>query len=51
MLNEHDLAEFYEDRLREEQKRYAASKSRLIEEQIDLWQALILNHKKIWGLK
>lgn len=54
MLNEHDLQEFYEDRLRAEQERYAkaeATKAQLIEEQIDLWQALILNHKKIWGLK
>lgn len=54
MLNEHDLQEFYEDRLRAEQARYAKAeetRAALIEEQIDLWQALILNHKKLWGLK
>lgn len=54
MLNEHDLGEFYEERLREEQARYRKAeqtKAALIEEQIELWQSLILNHKKLWGLK
>lgn len=54
MLNEHDLQEFYEEQLKlyQAQRKTAKSdKARLIEEQIDLWQALILNHKKLWGLK
>ena len=54
MLNEHDLQEFYEECLRKEQARHKTAgktKTALIEEQINLWQALILNHKKIWGLK
>ena len=54
MLNEHDLQEFYEDQLKTQQALYRNAqkeKARLIEEQIDLWQALIQNHKKIWNIK
>ena len=54
MLNEHDLQEFYEHQLREQQEVYRKAektKAALIEEQIQLWQRLIKNHKKLWGIK
>lgn len=54
MLNEHDLAEFYDAQLKAEQQRHrkaAEDEADLIEEQIDLWQRLIKNHKKLWGFK
>lgn len=54
MLNEHDLQEFYEEQLKEYQAQYRKAqdeKAKLIEEQIDLVQALILNNKKLWGIK
>lgn len=54
MLNEHDLQEFFEEQLKTyqaERKRAKAERAKLLEEQIDLVQALILNTKKLWGLK
>jgi hypothetical protein len=53
MLSEDDLREFYEELLKDSQKRRDANnetKQKLINRQIDLLQEMILNHNKLWKL-
>jgi hypothetical protein len=53
MLSEDDLKEFYEELLKDSQKRRDANnetRQKLINRQIDLLQEMILNHNKLWKL-
>jgi hypothetical protein len=53
MLSEDDLKEFYEELLKDSQKRRDANnetKQKLINRQIDLLQEMILNQNKLWKL-
>jgi len=53
MLSEDDLREFYEELLKDNQKRRDANnetKQKLINRQIDLLQEMILNQNKLWKL-
>jgi hypothetical protein len=53
MLSEDDLREFYEELLKDSQKRRDANnetKQKLINRQIDLLQEMILNQNKLWKL-
>ena len=53
MLSEDDLKEFYEELLKDNQKRRDSNnetKQKLINRQIDLLQEMILNHNKLWKL-
>ncbi len=53
MLSEDDLREFYEELLKDNQKRRDSNnetKQKLINRQIDLLQEMILNQNKLWKL-
>ncbi len=53
MLSEDDLREFYEELLKDSQKRRDSNneaKQKLINRQIDLLQEMILNQNKLWKL-
>lgn len=53
MLSEDDLKEFYEELLKDSQKRRDANnetRQKLINRQIDLLQEMILNQNKLWKL-
>ena len=53
MLSEDDLKEFYEELLKDSQKRRDSNnetKQKLINRQIDLLQEMILNQNKLWKL-
>jgi hypothetical protein len=53
MLSEDDLKEFYEELLKDSQKRRDSNnetRQKLINRQIDLLQEMILNQNKLWKL-